>query len=422
MHWRWSQEISLLPKKVGRIFLYKDLVRICLFVLMPIGMPGVALASPFFYPDMNPSFVKRESPEWLREGKGNDGYVTITSEVIPTNRCTQLANHNFWGSDKTQLVLSVVTNGFKNKLDKVEIPIATFDGRENGSECASLSTTPLQIIPMALLGAYSVFNPGNLSLILNVKSSNDANQDFIGSAKLLLGAAAMIATGGSAAAIGGVSATVGNSVLSDTQTKANSLLKGMIDAKVPVSFNWSELRNGIQAVEIYVYRTDEGLSNMSDKKIQALQKDPKADKQLLFTVKLEFQYFRTMFYPTISNIDGLVGKENLSSEHILNFQIPSLGQNFMQVLNNASPSLLQKMAIADGANLTRACSSGFEKLKAVGLNDVDIAIVMKSFIDESKSSADWYFNPSIVKSCFGQMPNVQSYLEKIYGVNEAMVK
>lgn len=385
------------------------------FLLLGLLSP-LAFSSPFFFPDMNPSFVRGESPEWLRNGKGNDGYVVITSEVIPTSSCTQLASHSFWGSDKTQLVLSVVTNGFKNKLDKVEIPIATFDGREKRSQCASLSSSPLQIVPMTALGAYSIFNPGNLSLVLNVKSANDSNQDFIGSAKLLLGAAAMVATGGSAAAIGGVSATVGNSVMSDTQEKANGLLNGMIDAKVPISFNWSELRNGIQAAEISVYKTDQSIGDISDKKIQQLEKDPKADKQLLFTVKLDFQYFRTMFYPTIADIDGLVNRENLSSERILNTLVPGAGQNFMQILNSSSPSLLQKIAKSDGSDLSRSCAAGFEKLKAAGVDNIDIAIVMKSFLDEAKGGVDWYANPAIVKSCFGQSPSVQSYLERIYRV------
>lgn len=378
-------------------------------------LPKASLAAPFFFPDMNPSFAKGEPPDWLHDGRGNDGYLTITSEVIPVSSCTQMASHSFWGSDKTQLVLSVVTHGFKSKLDKVDIPIATFDGRDGGSECASLSTTPLSVVPMTVLGTYSIFNPGNLSLVLNVRSSSDSNQDFIGSAKLLLGAAAIVATGGSAAAIGGISATVGNSVVGETQKKANSLLQGMVDAKVPVTFSWPELRKGIRTVEVTVYKADQSVGSLTDKQILQLQKDPKSDKQLLFTVKLEFQYFRSMFYPTVSNIEGLAGRENLSAESILNFQMPGAGQNFMQILNNSAPSLLQQISRAEGSELARACSSGFTKLKLAGLDDVDSAIVMKSFIDEAKGDADWYSNPAIVKSCFSQVPSIQKNLEQIYG-------
>ncbi len=392
----------------------KSSALVCVAVIVA-ALPKISLAAPFFFPDMNPSFVKGESPDWLRDGRGNDGYLTITSEVVPVSSCTQMASHSFWGSDKTQLVLSVMTHGFKGKLDKLDIPIATFDGRDGGSECSSLSTTPLSVVPMTVLGTYSIFNPGALSLVLDVRSSSDSNQDFIGSAKLLLGAAAIVATGGSAAAIGGISATVGNSVVGETQKKANSLLQGMVDAKVPVTFTWSELRKGIRAVEVSVYKADQSVGSLTDKKILQLQKDPQSDKQLLFTVKLEFQYFRSMFYPTVSNIEGLASRENLSAESILNFQMPGTGQNFMQILNSSAPSLLQQISRAEGADLARACSSGFIKLKAAGLDDVDSAIVMKSFIDEAKGDADWYSTPAIVKGCFSQVPSIQKNLEQIYG-------
>ena len=397
----------------------KGTMRLLYLLVLLLVISSKSNAAAFFFPDMNPSFVRGEVPEWLKGGKGNDGYITITSEVIPASACTQLATNSFWGSDKMQLVLSVVTNGFKSKLDKVEIPIATFDGRENGSQCASLSSLPLQIVPAANLGAFSIFNPGNLSLVLNVKSSNDTKQDFVGSAKLLLGAAAIVATGGSAAAIGGVSATVGNSVVSDTQERANSLMKGMIDAKAPISFNWSELRSGIKAVEISVYKSDQSLGDISDKKIQQLQKDSKADKQLLFTVKLEFQFSRTIFYPTASDIDGLAKRENLSPQLVLNYQAPGVNQSFMQLLNNTSPSLLLRASKAEGADLSRVCVSGLEKLKAIGLDGADTAIVMKSFIDEAKGTDEWYSNSDMVKSCFSQAPNIESYLEKIYGASKA---
>jgi hypothetical protein len=404
------------------VAILKPFLKAVFLFLVFLLLPGGSYAAPFFFPDMNPAFKKSDPPEWLKTGNGNDGYLMITSEVIPVNSCTQMSTYSFWGSDKTQLVLSVVTNGFKNKLDKVEIPIATFDGREGGSQCASLSTTPTQIVPMTNLSAYSVFNPGHLSLILNVRSSNDSNKDFIGSAKLLLGTAAILATGGSAAAIGGVTTAVGTSVASDTQVKANGLLQGMVDAKIPVSFSWAELRKGIDAVEVFVYKSDQDLSSISDKQISQLQKDPKADKQLLFTVKLEFQFFRSLFYPAMSDIDGLASRENLSRQYILNYVVPGSNQNFMQLLNNSSPSLLQKIAKADGADLAAACSVGFERLKLAGLDYVDSAIVMKSFVDEAKGDDIWYENSAIAKSCFGQAPAIAAYLERIYGKPPSLEK
>jgi hypothetical protein len=75
---------------------------LCAVVLAAI-IPSLSYGAPFFFPDMNPSFVKGDSPEWLQEGRGNDGYLTITSEVIPVNTCTQMASRSFWVSLITEL-------------------------------------------------------------------------------------------------------------------------------------------------------------------------------------------------------------------------------------------------------------------------------------------------------------------------------
>ena len=79
---------------------------------------------------------------------------------------------------------------------------------------------------------------------------------------------------------------------------------------------------------------------------------------------------------------------------------------------------MQLINKAEGKDLTNSCSVGFERLKNAGLTNLDTAIVMKAFIDESKGSPDWHQNPNIVKACFGQAPNVLSYLERVYGPSE----
>ena len=95
-------------------------------------------AASIFFPDNSPLIRKVEAPDWLRDGREGDGYLTVSSQVIAENTCATLSDKSFWGSEKTQLVISVTTSGFKSKLNKTEVPIATFDGRENGAECASL--------------------------------------------------------------------------------------------------------------------------------------------------------------------------------------------------------------------------------------------------------------------------------------------
>jgi hypothetical protein len=102
-------------------------IRQLAFLLFTAGiaiiMPNLSNAAPFFFPDMNPSFVKVDSPEWLQEGRGNDGYLTISSEVIPVNTCTQMSSHSFWGGQiKLSLFYRLLPMGLRASLIKWKSP------------------------------------------------------------------------------------------------------------------------------------------------------------------------------------------------------------------------------------------------------------------------------------------------------------
>jgi hypothetical protein len=390
-------------------------IRIASLMILAVGLPLPGIASTFFFPANRPVYVSDEAPKWLRDGHGHDGYVTVTTEVIPASSCVPLSNHSFWGGENTQLVLEVQTKGFKSKLDGKEIPIATFDGRDNGTQCATLSTLPMNVVPLALLGTFSVFNPGELSLVLNVKSATDSKHDFIGSAKFLLGAAAMVATGGSAAAIGGVATTVDNPVLSEAQSRTDALMKGMVNSKVKMSLTWPKLRSGMKSIEIPVYRAESSLASSTDSKIMQLQADDRADRTMLFTVRFTFGFESSLFDTASSDANGIPNPDSLSTSGVLNYQMAGSPYDFLQVLDDTSPSLLQTVSVAEGHDLTEACSVASGKLKKLDLSNIDMAIVLKSFVDEAKGGAGWYRNPALVRSCFGQFPGVQAFLEKLYG-------
>ena len=386
--------------------------------LFLILFTNLCFSSSFFFPDINPTFYPREAPAFLVDGYGNDGYITITSEVVPISSCVSLSNKSFWGSEKTQLLISITRNGFIDQTSEIEIPIATFDGRDKGNQCASLSTVPLKIVSNSLLKPFSKLNPGSISLVLNVKTATDTNNDVVGTAQFLLGAAAIVATGGAAGTIAGASSALSNPVISDAQKRTEDMLKGSLNGKVPITFDWSELRNGVEMIEIPIYRAEGNLGSTPDKKIQALQLDPKADKTQLLTVKLSFNYTKSIFDPSASGVNDFPNREGISSSNVLNHPTLKGNLNFLQLLNDKSPSLLQLLSNAEGNALTNTCSIGFEKLKNSGLNNLDMAIVMKSFLDEAKKGSDWYSKPTLVKACFSQAPNVQKYLPIIYGYAE----
>jgi len=393
-------------------------LRTLLYIVIFLSANNCFAAS-FFFPDINPTFYPREAPAFLVDGSGNDGYISITSEVIPVSSCVSLANKNFWGSEKTQLLISITRSGFFGQTEEIEIPSATFDGRDKGNQCASLSTIPLKIVSNSLLSPFSKLNPGNISLVVNVKTATDTNNDLIGSAQFLLGAAAIFATGGAAAAsIAGATSALSNPVLNDAQKRTQEMLKGSLNGKVPMTFGWPELRNGIEKIEIPIFRAEGTLGNTPDKKIQAIQMDPKADKTQLLTVNLSFNYTKSIFDPSASGINDFPNREGLSASNVLNHPTLRGNQNFLQLLNDKSPSLLHMLSSAEGNTLTNTCSIGFEKLKNSGLNNLDTAIVMKSFLDEAKKGSDWYLKPNIVKACFSQAPNVQAFLPIVYGDGE----
>ena len=192
----------------------------------------------------------------------------------------------------------------------------------------------------------------------------------------------------------------------------------MIDAKVPIPLNWSQLRGGINSVEVGVYRSNKNMGELTDKKIQQLQNDPKAEKTKLFTVKFSFNFTRSLFNTTISSIENLNLNEDLSPVRVLNFKMQGVSENFLQSLNNTSPSLLIAVARASDKEFKTACALGFEKLSKMDVSSLDTAIIMKSFIDEARGDSSWYNNPSNVRSCFEQSPVVQAFVEYIYGIPE----
>jgi hypothetical protein len=380
--------------------------------------PLESSSSSFFFPDINPTFYPRDTPAYLIDSHGNDGYLTITSEVIPISSCVSLSNKSFLRNESTQLLISITKSGFFGQTEEIEVPLATFDGRDNKNHCASLSTIPLKIVSNSLLKPFSILNSGSISLVVNVKTSTDSNSDLVGSAQFLLGAAAIIATGGAATTIAGATSVLTNPVLSEAQKRTQEMLKGSLNGKAPMTFGWPEIRRGIEMIEIPIYRAEGTLGSTPDKKIQAIQLDPNADKSQILTIRLTFDYTKTLFDLSASGINDFPNREGLSSANVLNHPTLKGNQNFLQLLGDKSPSLLLLMGTAEGISLTNTCSIGFEKLKNSGLNMLDTAIVMKSFIDEAKRGSEWYTNPQIVNACFAQAPNVQEYLRKIYGDGE----
>jgi len=147
------------------------------------------------------------APEWLGQGKGDDGYVSVVAQISTDATCKNLGSAGVLGVGKesVQIVASVRSSGFSTNLNGQTLPLATFDSRANPGECNGLNTLPLTIIPVARLERESIGNPGQLTMIFDVKSTSSSDVNLVATAQFALGAAAVFASGGAAGTVTGLS-------------------------------------------------------------------------------------------------------------------------------------------------------------------------------------------------------------------------
>jgi hypothetical protein len=382
---------------------------------------GVVAAESFAYPAVKPSITARATPAWLPGSQGDDGYVTVKAQVVmPNLSCVGLGSSGGLfaiGQEKMQVVASLTTSGLKNSLDGQEVPIATFDGRSTPGQCAVLSTLPLIVVPYARLEPFSAANPGSISLLLNIKSSTDANVNLVGAAQVVLGAVAVFATGGAASTVAGLTTTIAKPALTTLQTQVNTANSNVTPGQTKIDFTWPDVRNGIQTISVPVYLAKTNFGETTAQAIARLQSAQDTSGTKLFDIVLTFTYTKSLFDPRASGATDLPRRDTIASASVLNYpSLPGI-PNFLQTLNGSSPSLLQTISTApDDNTLATACGTALELLRGqVGLNQVDRAIVIKAFVDEARKGPLWYSQLSTFNMCFRDYPDMQAMVRNLYG-------
>lgn len=379
-----------------------------------------ATATSFVFPAGSPVVTKTESsPPWLAKGSGDDGYVTVRADVkMPPISCAALGKKGLIGGifqEKMQIVASVKTIGFRTNLDGQSLPIATFDGRTEPGACTGFNTLPSTIIPYARLEPFSPVEPGALAIIFDIKSTTDKNSNLVSSAQMVLGAAAVFTTGGAAATVAGLTSAFAKPALSSLEQKIDKSLGETVAGQARVDLDWSMVRTGIGSVVVPVYAAQTTWRETPANAIRRVQNLKTNPDDKLFDVVLTFSYTKTLFDPRVSSTDDLPQNDALSSSSVLNYpRLPGI-PNFLQLLNANAPSLLQTLASAKTkAEKAAATSQAHEVVKSAGLNVIDRAIVMKSFIDEAEKGTNWY-SAAEVYSYFDNFPEVMNQVVKIYG-------
>lgn len=389
------------------------------FFIILAGCSGSALASEIFaYPDSIPKINTTPPPSWLSAGKGDDGYVTIRAEITQDSSCKSLRDGEGLlriRREEMQVVASLTSSGFNNNLDTVEIPLATFDGRNSTEDCAILSTLPLTIVPFARLESFSDTNPGDQTILVNIKSTTESKSTLLSGAQLMLGAGAIFATGGAAATVSGVTTVLAQPALKELQRSAEKALSGTMPGQSRISLSWASLRNGVRTYTIPVYLGKSDFLESKSDALSRLQKNKDGEKIKLFDVRLTFSYSRTLFDARVTSPNEFRVSDSIASREVLSYPRSKSSANLFQLLNRDTPNLLQDLADPKlTADLPRNCGKVLQIMKEAGLNLTDRTIVLKSFIDEAMKGPSWY-TPANFKRCFRDYPEAAEVAISIYG-------
>ncbi|GGY08182.1 hypothetical protein GCM10007386_43400 [Pseudoduganella dura] len=314
-----------------------------------------------------------------------------------------------------QIVASIKTVGFRNNLDGQSLPVATFDGRSDPGGCTGFNTLPAIIIPYARLEPFSATDEGTLAIIFDVKSTTDKNSNLLSNAQMALGVAAVFTTGGAATTVAGLTAAFAKPALSKAEQKIDKSIGMIVPGQARVDLTWPSIRNGIKSITLPVYAARTKFREQPDVVISRLRNTKINANDKLFDIVLTFSYSKTLFDPRISSKDELPKGDSVAKIFVLNYpRLPGI-QNFIQLLNANAPSLLQTLANAKTQpEKAAATSKAVEVLESTGLNEIDRAIVMKSFIDEAKKDVNWYGAPE-VNQYFYDLTDLKAQVIRIYG-------
>lgn len=390
------------------------------FVLLLLSPVSYAYAGLIAGPGKAVTTDLKDVPKWLKEGKGDDGYVTVRANIdMGTDvACQNLGKSGFWGIGKEsiQIVASVKSQGFSSVLDGQSLPLATFDSRTNPGGCTGLNTLPLTLISMARLEKYADGSPGKLALLFDIRSTASSNINLVATAQIALGAASVFATGGAATTVTTLSATLAKPALQSFEAKVNEERANIFSGQSAVSFEWKDLRKGIQKITVPVYggKAKKG----SEKQIIDTLKANPDPKVKLFDIVLTMFYHRSIF-EDLSDASAVPSEENIIRSRVLsypNWNEKPVGISLLQQLNGSSPSLLQDTASTKYTKEWKAvCDKVLGNLRTGGLNQLDRAIVLKTFIDEAKDGGDWY-SSSNVGACLEGIKTIRADMERVYGM------
>lgn len=401
--------------------LTRTLALSCGLALMAAPVAGAS----FFYVAPAPQAMAFGTvPPWLTQGRGDDGYVSVTAEVqMPGGNCLGLGSTGVLGllaKERMQLSVSVQIDGLDAAFKGREVPVAVVDARSQPGGCALVSAPAMRVVPMARLEPYTRINPGNLSLRVRVRSTADRELNIVGSTQALLGVVSVFATGAAATALPALTSALAAPAVQQAEKLVESSLQSVVPVESLHTTDWARLRAGLRELRVPVYL---GSTNLFETEAAALQRLRSAPVPPLpaFEVLLRFSYHRSVLDTRLSDSQALPTGDVLASANVLKYpSIPGV-PNLLQALNGSEANTFKLLGAAKtSAAVGAACADIDKLLRQQGLNLMDRSIVIKATMDEARPGTDWYRTAEF-DACYGALPEARAMTRRIFGENPPVV-
>jgi len=380
-----------------------------------------ALAEPVFFPDPTPNAKSDKKPDWMKLAEGDDGYVRVTAEVrLPSDSsCIPLGQKSVFRDTNVQLVLSITTFGFGNPQEKKEIPFATFDSRGMPGECISPVRLPIPVVPLTRLEERPAENPGEMKILLNVRSTTSTSSKLVEKAGAALNAVALVATGGASSTVAGLSAKLTNTAVAPLVSEFEKYASNITTGTGIIDLDWRSIRSTPQSYVFRIFEADAEMGSSAADTIRDKQKQGSESLASRFEVRFTFSYVRTIFDSNPYGNEYLPRGDHIQRKLVLDHPADSVIPNLLQTLNSNSPSPLGM--VSTGPSLTSVCNEISGKLlRQLGLNAIDRVVVLKSFIDEAFKGTSWLYTNDF-NFCFQDQESARKLAAKIYKIPEKVV-
>lgn len=383
----------------------------------------LAIAEPVFFPQPLPIPGATGAPAWMTSMSGDDGYVQITAEArLPAGQsCIPLGRKVFIGANTDiQLALSITTFGFGTSFEAREIPFVTFDSRGATGECIAPVKLPVAIVPLTRLETRPAENPGQIRILLNVRSSTNTSLKLVEKAQVALGAAAVVATGGAATTVAGLSTALTNAAIVPLIKEFEQYASNVTAGVGRIDLDWRALRNAPRTYTFQIYEGEAATGESAGEAIKRLQQAAINPSLARFDVRFTLSYVRTIFDPAPRAPTFFPDKDLIQRALVMNYPPNPAIPNLLQTLNSSSPSPLA--SITAGSSLTDACNDVAAKLlRQVGLNAVDRVVVTKAFVDEALKGDSW-LNGDEFDRCFQDQSAAKQVAKMLYSVPDRVIE